>query len=364
MKKILTVLLAASLCFSMVLLSGCGSSDDGDVYAQTDLSELVTLPDYDEFTVDEIKVNITDNKLNAEIDSRLESAGETKEITSGTVEKGDDVTISFKGTLADGTTDSGMQSDSYPLTLGSGSMIDGFEEGLYGAKIGETKTLKLKFPDPYKTNEELSGKDVTFEVKVLNKKVKEPATLNDDFVKANSEAKTVDEYKELVKKELEEQEYSNQESSAKVTLFNDIVEKAEVKSIPDELKQFEMDLCETTYRNYCEKNNIEWATFLEDTLKVTEDEFKEQLDIYAEEMAKYKMIAYAMAEKEEISYTQKEVIDNLLSMAVVDSEDAFESTYGATAEEYAATYNSYGLKVSMLLDASLDKIYDRIAAKK
>ena len=76
------------------------------------------------------------------------------------------------------------------------------------------------------------------------------------------------------------------------------------------------------------------------------------------------MIAYAMAEKEDISYTQKEVIDNLLSMAGVDSEDAFESTYGATAEEYAATYNSYGLKVSMLLDASLDKIYDRIAAKK
>ena len=140
MKKFLTVLLAASLCLSMVILSGCGSSDDGDVYTQTDLSELVTLPDYDEFTVDEIKVNITDNKLNAEIDSRLESAGETKEITSGTVEKGDDVTISFKGTLADGTTDSGMQSDSYPLTLGSGSMIDGFEEGLYGAKIGETKT--------------------------------------------------------------------------------------------------------------------------------------------------------------------------------------------------------------------------------
>ena len=142
------------------------------------------------------------------------------------------------------------------------------------------------------------------------------------------------------------------------------MEKAEVKSIPDEIKQFEMDLCETTYRNYCEKNNVEWATFLEDTLKVTEDEFKEQLDIYAEEMAKYKMIAYAMAEKEGISYTQKEVIDNLLSMAGADSEDAFESTYGVTAEQYAATYNSYGLKVSMLLDASLDKIYERLAAKK
>ena len=113
MKKILTVLLAVSLCFGMLLLSGCGTSDDGDVYMQTDLSKLVTLPDYDDFTVDEIKVNITDSKLNAEIDSRLEAAGETKEVTSGTVEKGDDITISFKGTLADGTTADGMQSDSY-----------------------------------------------------------------------------------------------------------------------------------------------------------------------------------------------------------------------------------------------------------
>lgn len=361
MKKVLAVLLALSLCLSITLLAGCGEKDN-DIYKQYDMSEYVTLPEYNDYTVDEISVNITDSKIDAEIEERLADASTTKEVTEGTVDEGDKVTISFKGTLADGTTEDGMQSDSYEMTLGSGGMIDGFEEGIYGMKVGETKTLKLKFPDPYDINEELSGQPVTFEIKVLNKKVQEPAVLNEEFVKANSEAKTVEEYKELVKKDLEEEEYNEQESNAKVTVFTEIVEAAEVSSIPEELKQYEADLCRSTYETYCENYGMEWDEFLE-AMQFTQEEFDEQLDVYAEEMAKTKMIVYALAANEDVYYKDGEVIDKMLEMAGVDSEETFESTYGTTAETYAATYNSYGMKVSMMLDDILTKIYDRLAEK-
>ncbi len=72
----------------------------------------------------------------------------------------------------------------------------------------------------------------------------------------------------------------------------------------------------------------------------------EQLGTYAEEMGKYKMIAYAIADKEDVSVSQKEVIETLLSMTGADSEEAFEKSYGVTTEEYAKTFNSYGMKNS------------------
>ena len=253
-----------------------------------------------------------------------------------------------------------MQSDSYPLTLGSGSMIDGFEEGIYGAKIGETLTLNLKFPDPYKNNEELSGKPVTFEIKVLNKLVKQKATLNEEFVKANSEAKTVEEYRKLIANELEKQEYQDSENNRKTELFQKIADNTEVKSVPDEIKEYEKTTCVEAYQKSCENYGITWDEFLEG-MKMTQEEFDEQLETYAEEMGKYKMIAYAIADKEDVSVSQKEVIETLLSMTGADSEEAFEKSYGVTTEEYAKTFNSYGMKVSMLLDSSLQKIYERLS---
>lgn len=348
-----------SLCLGVIMLCGC-SGRSSDLYEGLDYDELVSLPDYSEYTVEPIKVNITDSKIDAEIDSRLESAGTEKKVTKGTVEKGDKVTISFKGTLEDGTTSDGMQSDSYPLTLGSGSMIDGFEEGVYGAKIGETLTLNLKFPDPYKNNEELSGKPVTFEIKVLNKLVKQKATLNEEFVKANSEAKTVEEYRKLIADELEKQEYKDIENNRKTELFQKIADNTEVKSVPDEIKEYEKTTCVEAYQKSCENYGITWDEFLEG-MKMTQEEFDEQLETYAEEMGKYKMIAYAIADKEDVSVSQKEVIETLLSMTGADSEEAFEKSYGVTTEEYAKTFNSYGMKVSMLLDSSLQKIYERLS---
>ena len=355
-------MLVLMLCLACGMLVGCGSdSDDDDPYVGLDYDSLVTLPDYDSYTVDPIEVSVSDSEVEEEIDSRLESAGTTEDVTEGTVDEGDTVTISFDGTLADGSTVDGMSSESSSLTLGSGQMIDGFEEGLYGATIGEEVTLDLTFPDPYTNNEDLSGKDVTFKVTVLSKQVSVPATLDEDFVKDNSDsATTVEEYKAEVKKELEEEAYEDEENSRKTEIFNQICDEATVESVSDELVQYESELMRTTYENYAESYSMEWEDVLS-SLDMTQEEFDEQLQTYAEEMAKTKMIAYALAEKEDVSYTTDEVVEYLLSLAGVDSEETFETNYGTAPAEYAKTYNGYGMKTSMMLDDSLNQIYERIA---
>ena len=224
------------MCAGMSLsLAGCGSSEP---YSGYDLSEYIKLPDYNSFETSLPQISITDDDISKEINSRLEAAATTDKITEGTVEKGDSVTVKFKGTLADGSSPEGMNSEGYDLTLGSGSMIDGFEEGIFGATIGEEVSLDLKFPDPYTNNEELSGKDVNFKVTVLSKNVKNVPELNEEFVKANSEQETVEDYKTAVAKELEQKAYDEELYKIKSELYSQIVSETEVIKYPEkELKK-------------------------------------------------------------------------------------------------------------------------------
>ncbi len=358
MKKILTLSLTALMAVGMVfVVTGCGG---GEPYEKYDLTEYITLPDYNSYQVKEPEVLITDEDVEKGIKTRLEEAATTEEVTEGTVKEGDTVKISFKGTLADGSTEDGMNSDSYSLTLGSGSMIDGFEEGLYGVTIGEKVTLDLKFPDPYSSNEELSGKDVTFEVTVLSKSVKTVPELNEAFVKENSDAETVEEYRKLVAEELEQQEYEDQLTAIKEELYMKLVDETEVKKYPEkEVDDYFKELDEY-YRYGAETTGYEeWEDFLE-AQEMTQKEYEEQIQLYAEEYVKQEMVIYLFAQKEKIEISDEEyeefLADNLKS-AGFETEDDFKEYTGMTLEEYAEQAR---LKRNMLLTKELDMLYDRL----
>ena len=350
MKKIVSVSLTAVLAVCMMIaLTGCGG---GEPYEDYDLTEYITLPDYNSYEVEEPEVLIEDADIEEEIQSRLEEAATTEKVTEGTVEEGDSVTISFEGTLADGSSVDGMSSDSYELTLGSGSMIDGFEEGLYGATIGETVTLDLQFPDPYNNNEELSGKDVTFEVTVLSKNVQNVPEFNEDFVKENSDYETVEEYRSSVASDLEEQEYNNQLSTIKEELYMKLVDETEVKDYFDELDEY--------YRYGAETSGYEdWDAFLE-SQDMTQEEYEEQIQLYAEEYVKQEMVIYLFAQVEGVEVTDEEYdqfLQDNLEAAGFESEDDFKDYTGMSLEEYAETAR---LERNMLLTKELDMLYDRL----
>ena len=358
MKKIVSVSLAAVLAVCMMIaLTGCGG---GEPYEDYDLTEYITLPDYNSYEVEEPEVLIEDADIEEEIQSRLEEAATTEKVTEGTVEEGDSVTISFEGTMADGSSVDGMSSDSYELTLGSGSMIDGFEEGLYGATIGETVTLDLQFPDPYNNNEELSGKDVTFEVTVLSKNVQNVPEFNEDFVKENSDYETVEEYRSSVASDLEEQEYNKQLSTIKEELYMKLVDETEVKKYPEKEVDDYFDELDEYYRYGAETSGYEdWDAFLE-SQDMTQEEYEEQIQLYAEEYVKQEMVIYLFAQVEGVEVTDEEYdqfLQDNLEAAGFESEDDFKDYTGMSLEEYAETAR---LERNMLLTKELDMLYDRL----
>ena len=156
---------AAALGCVVVCAAGCGKKDVriADL-KDVEVEEYVTLPDYRNLDIQSPeKIEITDADVRSYINSRINEVSEMRELT-GTVENGDVVNIDYAGTI-DGTAFEGGTAQAQLLEIGSGSFIEGFEEGLVGANVGDRKELSLKFPDGYR-NPEVAGKDCVFSVKI------------------------------------------------------------------------------------------------------------------------------------------------------------------------------------------------------
>ena len=132
----------------------------------------------------------------------------------------------------DGETFNGGSAQDQDLIIGSGSFIDGFEDGLIGHKKGETVTLDLSFPENYRNNPDLSGKPVTFEVTINS--ISEPAALTDEWAAANTDYPTAEEFKNAQKELLVQQEDSDYESQVKSDLFQQVMNNSQIKDYPEE----------------------------------------------------------------------------------------------------------------------------------
>lgn len=210
---LLSLVLAASACGSK---GGDGSADEANVEAteSAEVSELlaieagdegeIELGDYKGITVEYAEsteeVEVTDDEVETQVTTLLEENKTSEEIKDRAVKDGDIVNIDYEGTK-DGVAFDGGTAEGYELTIGSGTFIDGFEDGLIGVEIGETTKLNLTFPEEY-SNEDLAGQDVVFEVTVNSIRVENTPELTDDFVAENTEYKTVEEYKEGIKADL------------------------------------------------------------------------------------------------------------------------------------------------------------------
>ncbi|MCI8608239.1 MAG: trigger factor [Firmicutes bacterium] len=362
MKKLLTMLLVLTLCFGLFTMTGCSKEEDADnPYKSLNLTEYVTLPDYNTYTTGDPNVEIKDKDVDEEIDKRLEAAATTETVTKGKVEEGDTVKISFKGTLADGTTEEGMNSDEYTLTLGQANMIDGFQEGLFGATIGKPVTLDLQFPDPYENNPDLAGKDVTFVVTVLSKEQKVIPKLTEEFIKENSDATTEEEYRKLVREDLEKNEYDSQLYDFKNDIYTKIIEETEVLKYPEGEVEKQMEETNAQYKAMADNYGYEdWDKFLSEYFQIDQAEYDEQIKLYAEAIVKQEMVIYAIAEKEKISISDEEFeeyLNDMLKASGFEDAEKFESYAGMTIDEYAKTYK---LDRDLLLQRELDTIYDRL----
>ena len=359
---IIAILVCAAAVAGLVLFL---NQPEKSVYEKiNDYSKYVKLGDYKglEYTKEEIKV--TKKDIKTEIDSRLQAKATTKDSKKGTVKDGDNVKISYVGKI-NGKEFDGGSADDYTLTIGSGSFIDGFEEGLVGKKVGDKVTLDLKFPKDY-NNKEVAGKDVTFEVEIKSKQVTDTPEYDEEFIKANSSYDNKADYEASVKEDLIKERTETAESTAKQTLWSEAVENAEVIKNPKGAVKQEQDSIIEQYKLMAQNYNMEWEDFLKTYMQSSEKDFNKQAKTYGKSVVKQKLVLYAIADADGIKVTNKEYKDRLKEMLsnAGMTEKQFKEQYNMTIEEYAEQND---FKANFLSEKVNDFIYKNgkaVSAKK
>lgn len=199
--------------------------------AEVALKPEVTLGKYKGVKVDKIDVSVSDEEVNAEIDREREKNARTVDITDRAVKDGDVTVLDFEGFM-DGEAFEGGKGEDYPLTIGSGAFVPGFEEALIGAEIGRETDVNVTFPEDYQAAE-LAGKPAVFKCTVKKIQEKQLPVLDEDFVEeVSEESDTVEEYKEEIRKKLSERKEADAKSAREDAVIDAIIADAEM-DIPD-----------------------------------------------------------------------------------------------------------------------------------
>lgn len=337
-KRLGVILLAGVMMLSM---TGCGNNKAKKYGKYVELGEYKGI----EYTLDVAEV--TDDEIDAELDSFVEGLTETEEVTDRAVKKGDTVNIDFVGTK-DGEAFDGGTSQGYELEIGSNSFIDGFEDGLIGAEIGDKVSLDLTFPEDYQS-EDLAGQDVNFEVTVNSITVKNVPTLSDDLVKENTEYDSINAYKESIRKDLEESNLESAKQQARSDVFNKVVEATTVTGYDekevDKLIDQEFNSFKETAESY-KSYGYSYEDVLASNGYSSEDELKEGITEYVKNYLNQVMVLYCIADKENITVTNDEVDTMVKEYMTNYSVETEEEVYDYFGEDY--------FEVSILSDKIMD----------
>ncbi len=195
--------------------------------ATVQLRPTVTLGAYTGLDFEKKSTDVSDEEVEAEIKKDLENAGSWEPVGDRAVANGDKCVIDFSGSI-DGVKFDGGTAKDYTLVLGSGSFIPGFEDQMVGMKEGETRVVKVKFPEDYHA-ENLAGKDAEFEVVLHSATVKNVPALDNETVKDISEFDTVDDYKKSVKDRIAAKKNEEADFALDQAIMEKIAENAQVE---------------------------------------------------------------------------------------------------------------------------------------
>lgn len=301
-------------------MTGCGKKAAVD---------SVKLGDYKGVTFTPVAVEVTDEQVEAEIDKLLQNPEVDR-----AAKDGDTVNIDFVGML-DGVAFDGGTGTDYDLVLGSNSFIEGFEEGLIGAVKGQELSLNLTFPEPYPNNEELAGKDVVFDVTVNSVKDSEPAVLNDEFIKANTEYPTVAEYRERKKAELVADAEARAEDQKKSEVFQKVMEASEITVADATIDTYYNEQLEN-YEKQASQAGIDLETMVSYYGSDLET-FKSQLRAMAEEASRQNLVVKAIAEAEGLAVADEDKDALAVEFGYPDKDNMVEQVGDTIVNNYILT---------------------------
>ena len=334
------------VCSSVLILAlaGCGTKASEE--------SKIELPDYSkvEVTVEPVKV-ITDVEVDAYIDEALSYFATKEDVTDRPVAEGDTVNIDFVGKIDGVAFDGGSSAEGgYDLVIGSNRFIDGFEDGLIGANVGDNLDLNLTFPEVYTNNPDMAGKDVVFNVTVNSIKELVTPILDDEMIaKLDSEATNEEELRANAKVILEKQAEENYKNSISKEVMGYIIANTEVESLDQKVvEKYEGEYIKEI-KSYAGTYEIALEDFVE-LNGMTMEQVNENAKKAGEQMALEVAVFEALAEKEGIEVDAEEMLEY--------AEANYMYAGYSSAEELLATVEEDELKLFISIEKAYAKIYD------
>ena len=271
----------------------------------------VTLGEYKGIEVEKTEIEVTEEEINAELDKVREQNSRMLTVEDRAVEDGDMTVIDFEGFVDDVAFEGGKGTD-YPLTIGSHSFIDTFEEQLIGKNIGEEVEVNVTFPEEYQAKE-LAGKPALFKVTVKEIKKKELPELDDDFAKDVSEFDTLAEYKEDLKKGLVEKKEKAAKTAKEDAVVDKIIENATME-IPDAMLDSQVKQMANEFAQRLQSQGLSVEQYFQFT-GLDANKFLENIKPQAMKRIQSRLVLEAIVKAENIEVSEEEVTKEIEEMA-------------------------------------------------
>ena len=291
----------------------------------------VTLGEYKGVEVQKTKSEVTEEDIETEIKRAREKNSRLITVEDRGIEDGDQVTIDFDGSV-DGKRFEGGKAEDYPLTIGSHTFIDNFEEQLIGKKTGEECEVNVTFPAEYHV-EELKNKPAVFKVKVKEIQRKELPEANDEFASEVSDFDTMEEYKKDLSEKLHAEKVEAAKTADEDKVVAKVIENATME-IPDQMVEEQVNGMVNDYARRLESQGISFKQYVEIT-GMTAEKIGEQMKPQAIKRIQTRLVLEAVVKAENIQADDVAVEEQFDKMAADFKMDK-EQIKGMFGEEQMA----------------------------
>ena len=287
--------------------------------AEVALKPEVTLGKYKGVKVEKADTAVTEEEVEAEIKKEQEKNSRTVDVTDRAVQKDDVATIDFEG-FVDGVTFEGGKGADYPLTIGSGTFIPGFEDALIGAEIGRETEVNVTFPEDYQAAE-LAGKPAVFKCTVKKLQEKQIPALDEDFVsEVSDESDTVEEYKEEIRKNLSDKKEADAKNAKEDAVIDAIIEDAKME-IPDAMVETQQRQLLQDYAQRMQAQGISMEQYMQFT-GLTSQALMEQVKPQALKRIQSRLVLEAVVAAENLTATEEDFEEEVKTMAEIYQMEA------------------------------------------
>ncbi len=321
--------------------------------AEVALKPEVKLGQYKGVTIDKVDAEVTDEDVNAAIDKERENNARSISVTDRAVQDKDETVIDFEG-FVDGVAFAGGKGENYPLTIGSGAFIPGFEEQLIGKNIGEECEVNVTFPGDYHADD-LAGKEATFKCTVKEIKEKQLPELDDEFAAEVSEFDTLAEYKEDLKKSLAEKKAKSAADAKEEAAVDAVIANAEME-IPDAMLETTQRQMVEEFAQSIQNQGLSFEQYMQFT-GMNAENFKEQVKPQAEKRIQSRLVLEAITKAENIVPTDADIDAEIDEMAAAYKMDAdkIKEMLGDAGREQMSKDVAIKLAVKFIVDNAVEK---------